>query len=168
MPNNKNFVQFSKPFVDALKETFSLMVQTDLNAHSPQIKNSVIAKGDISALIGMNGKVDKDGEEKGFKGLLVISWPEDVYIKFASRMLYEDFDGYCDEISDSGAEIVNIVMGNAKGQLNPLGYKIEMASPSTVKGTNHEIKYPPNTTVIEITLSSDIGDFTLELCYQEI
>lgn len=168
MPNISNFVQFSKPFVDALKETFSLMAQTDLNAHSPEIKNSSIAKGDISALIGMNGKIEKDGEEKDFKGLLVISWPEEVYVKFASRMLYEDFDGYCEEISDSGAEIVNIVMGNAKGQLNPQGYKIEMASPSTVKGKDHEIKYPPNTTVIAITLSSDIGDFTLELCYQEL
>lgn len=168
MSDISNFVQFSKPFIDALKETFSLMAQTEITAHSPEIKTSAVAKGDISALIGMNGKIEKDDGEKDFKGLLVISWPEDVYIKFASRMLFEDYKEYCDEISDSGAEIVNIVMGNAKGQLNPQGYKIEMASPSTVKGKAHEIKYPPNTTVIAITLTSDIGDFTLELCYQEL
>lgn len=167
MSQNSNFVQFSKPFVDALKETFSLMAQTEITTHSPQIKEGNVAKGDISALIGMNGKVEKDGEEKDFKGLLVISWPEEVYVKFASRMLFEDYTEYCDEISDSGAEIVNIVMGNAKGQLNPQGYKIEMASPSTVRGKNHEIKYPPNTTVIAMTISSDIGDFTLEICYME-
>jgi chemotaxis protein CheX len=99
---------------------------------------------------------------------MAISWPEDVYIKFASKMLFEEFDEYCDEISDSGAEVVNIVMGNAKGQLNPLGFKLEMATPSTIKGKQHEIRYPAKTTVIEITVSSDIGDFTLELCYQDI
>lgn len=168
MSSNSNFVQFSKPFVDALKETFSLMAQTEITAHSPTIKQGNVAKGDISALIGMNGKVEKDGEEKDFKGLLVISWPEDVYIKFASRMLFEEYTEYCEEISDSGAEIANIVMGNAKGQLNPEGYKIDMASPSTVRGKNHEIKYPPNTTVIAITITADIGDFTLEICYMEV
>lgn len=167
MTVNSNFVQFSKPFVDALKETFSLMAQTEITAHSPEIKSGTVARGDISALIGMNGKLERDGEVKDFKGLLVISWPEDVYIKFASRMLFEEYTEYCDEISDSGAEIVNIVMGNAKGELNPQGYKIEMASPSTVRGKSHEIKYPPNTIVVATTISSDIGDFTLEICYLE-
>ena len=167
MSGSSNFLQFSRPFIEALKETFSLMVQTQINAHSPEIKTSPMAKGDISAIIGMNGIVDTSSGPKDFKGLLVISWPEEVYVKVASRMLYEDYQEYCDEISDSGAEIVNIVMGNAKNGLTPLGFKIDMASPSTVRGKQHEIKYPPKTTVIAITISSDIGDFTLELCYQE-
>lgn len=167
MSAKSNFVQFSKPFIDALTETFELMVQTEIKCHSPKIKANQVAKGDITAIIGMNGVLEQDGEQKDFRGLMAISWPEDVYVKFASRMLFEDFDGYCDEISDSGAEIVNIVMGNAKGQLNPLGFKLEMATPSTIRGKQHEIKYPAKTTVIEITVSSDIGDFSLELCYQD-
>jgi chemotaxis protein CheX len=164
---SSNFVQFSKPFLDALKETFELMVQTELKPHSPKIKESNVAKGDITAIIGMNGDLEKDGETKEFKGLLAISWKEDVYIKFASRMLMDDYKEYCEEISDSGAEVVNIVMGNAKSGLAPLGFKIGMATPTTIRGTNHEIKYPPKTTVIEITIDSDLGPFSLELCYQE-
>lgn len=167
MTGTNNFIQFSRPFIEALKETFALMAQTQINPHSPKIKETAVAKGDISALIGMNGKIETEDGEKDFKGLLVISWPEEVYVKFASRMLFEEYAEYCDEISDSGAEIVNIVMGNAKNGLTPLGFKIDMASPSTIKGKDHEVKYPPNTTVIAITISSDIGDFTLELCYQE-
>jgi chemotaxis protein CheX len=168
MTGNQNFLQFSRPFLDALKETMSLMAQTEIKAHSPKIKTTAIAHGDISALIGMNGKINSNGGQKDFKGLMVISWPEPVYIKMASRMLYEDYTEYCDDISDSGAEIVNIVMGNSKAALNKLGFQIEMASPSTIRGKAHEIKYPANTTVVEIVISSDIGDFTLELCYQEI
>lgn len=166
--SDQRFVQFSKPFIDALKETFSMMVQTDITTHSAKIKTGAVATGDISAVIGMNGGVEIDGDKKDFKGLMVISWPEDLYIKLASRMLFEEFTEYCDEISDSGAEISNIVMGNAKGGLAPLGYKIEMATPTTIRGKQHEIRYPPKTTVIAITVTCDLGDFTLELCYQEL
>ncbi len=165
--SENNFVQFSKPFIDALKDTFEMMVQTKLETLSPKIKTTAVANGDITALIGMNGSVARDGAEKDFKGLLAISWPEDVYVKLAGRMLFEEYTEYCDDISDSGAEICNIIMGNAKSGLTPLGYKIEMATPSTVKGKNHEIKYPNGTTVIEIEISCDVGNFTLELCYQE-
>ena len=165
--SDKNFVSFSKPFIDALKETFEMMVQTEIKAHSPKIKESPKAKGDITALIGMNGIVEKDGQQKDFKGLMALSWPEELYIKLAGRMLFEEYTEYCDEISDSGAEICNIVMGNAKNGLTPLGYKIDMATPSTIRGKNHEIKYPAKTTVVEIVISCDLGDFALELCYQE-
>ena len=168
MSIKSNFVQFSKPFINALTDTFKLMVDTDIKCHSPKIKDNKTAKGDITAMIGMNGVLESNGTSKDFRGLMAISWPEDVYIKFASKMLYEEFTEYCDEISDSGAEVVNIVMGNAKGQLSPLGFKLEMATPSTIRGKQHEIRYPSKTTVIEITVSSDIGDFTLELCYQDI
>lgn len=166
--SDSNFVEFSRPFINALKETFEMMVQTEIKAHTPKIKTSAVAHGDISAIIGMNGQVEKDGETKDFKGLLALSWPEEVYVTLAGRMLFEEYTEYCEEISDSGAEIANIVMGNAKGQLANSGYKIGMASPTTIRGTNHEIKYPPKTTVIEITISTDVGDFALELCYQEI
>jgi chemotaxis protein CheX len=166
--SESHFVKFSKPFLDALKDTFEMMVQTNINPHSPSIKTNSVATGDISSMIGMNGVVEVDGETKDFKGLMVISFPEDIYIKLASRMLFEEYTEYCDEISDTGAEICNIVMGNAKNGLTSLGYKIEMASPSSVRGKDHEIKYPPKTTVISMKIGCDLGDFSLELCYQEI
>lgn len=162
------FVEFSKPFIDGLKETYSVMMSTELKAHSPSIKENAVASGDISAIIGMNGVFKGDDVEADFKGLLIISWPEEVYIKTASAMIMEEYTEYNEEISDVGAEISNIVMGNAKKVLIDMGYQIEMATPSTVRGNNHEIKYPPKTTVVAITVSSDLGDFTMEICYQEL
>lgn len=164
---DSTFVNFSKPFLDALSETYEMMVQTKIKTHSPKIKESTLASGDISALIGMNGKVERNGEEKDFKGIMVISWPEDLYVKLAGKMLFEEYTEYCDDIADTGAEICNIVMGNAKNALSTMGYKIEMATPSTIKGKDHEIKYPDKTTVVDITVSCDEGSFNLELCYQE-
>ena len=162
-----DFVNFSRPFIDALSETFETMVQTSIKAHSPAIKKTARANGDVSAMIGMNGTLESNGKTSPFKGLLVLSWPEEVYIKIASAMLMEEYTEYNEEISDTGSEIANIVMGNAKNGLTPLGFKIEMATPTTVRGKAHEIKYPPKTTVVAMTITCDHGEFTLELCYQQ-
>lgn len=163
--SQSSLVQFSKPFLDALTDTFSKMLETEIKVHTPILKTERVANGDISAMIGMNGKRDHNGEQHDFRGLLVLSWYEPIYVKLASRMLMEEYEEYCDEISDFGAEIANIVMGNAKSGLNPLGYQIEMATPSTVSGKDHCIKYVNNSTIIGMTVSCDVGDFTLELCY---
>ncbi len=165
--SRNHFALFSKPFILALRETFEVMVQTQVTPHSPKLKRVLSCHGDITAIIGMNGKVERDGTEKEIKGLLSLTWPEDVYIKHAGKMLFDEFDEYCDEIADTGAEIVNIVMGNAKNEIARMGYKIEMATPSTIRGKNHEIKYPQNSTVVEITMSTEEGDIQLEICYQE-
>lgn len=163
-----DFIIFTKPFIDALQNTFKTMVSTDIKAHSPKLKTTSVAKGDISAIIGMNGVKKVNDSENEFKGLLVLTWPEDVYLKIAGAMLFEDFEEYCEEISDSGAEISNIVMGNAKSVLVQNGFHIDMATPTTVRGKDHEVKYPTKATVIEITISCDYGDFNMEICYQQI
>ena len=165
--SNKSFVNFSKPIVDGLKETFSMMIGTEIEIHSPQIKKNSRVKGDITATIGMNGNLEKNGQSQPFKGLVALSLKESTYLKIASAMLMEDYTEYNEEVSDVGSEIVNIVMGNAKKELAPQGYKIEMATPSTVRGKNHEIRYPPETQIVETVVSCEFGDFTLEICYQE-
>lgn len=167
MSSNEHFITFAKPFIDALSDTFETMVQSKIKAHTPTIKEESTAKGDITSLIGMNGEVERDGKVNPIKGLLAISFPLPVYLKIASAMLMEEYTEFNEEIADTGSEIANIVMGNAKNGLNAQGYKIEMASPSTVRGPEHHITYPSGTTVIEVTVSSDHGDFSLELCYQE-
>lgn len=162
------FVEFSKPFIDGIKETFNIMMEVDVRIHSPSIKSDNKAKGDISAIIGMNGNLEKQENNKPFKGQMVLSWTEEVYVNMANKMLMEEYTEYNEEIQDAGAEISNIVMGNAKKFLNPMGYKIEMATPSTIRGKGHEIIYPPDTTIVEIKVSSSLGDFMMELCYLEL
>lgn len=167
MEETKSFLTFAQPFIKALKETFSVMMQNEIKIHSPKIKSSIQSQGDITATIGMNGIFEKEEKQIKFKGMLAITWKENVYLKMASGMLFQEYTEYCDDVSDAGAEIINIVMGNAKKELAPLGYKIEMATPSTIRGPNHEIRYPPKTTVVESIVTSTFGDFIFEICYQE-
>ncbi len=118
-------------------------------------------------MIGMNGTLSQNGKDSEFNGLIALSFSKEVYLKIASAMLMQDFTDYNEDNEDVGAEIANIVMGNAKNALVAQGYKIGMSSPTRIKGKDHEIKYPNNTTVIETVMKTPWGDFTFDICFRE-
>ena len=167
MPQNENFLVFAKPFVEALKNVFETMVFTKIEANKPTFKTDSLTRGDVSAVMGMNGVYQKDSEETDFKGMLVISWPYETYTKTASAMLMEEYPEYCEDIADVGGEISNMIMGNAKRELNGLGYKLEMSIPSMIGGKDHSITYPDGVKVILIPLSCSHGEFFMEICYKD-
>jgi len=164
----KNFLEFSKPFIEGLKEVFSTMMQTEVTPCSPKLKDCALTLGEFTAVIGMNGKLNKNGQSKNFRGQIGVSFSEEVFLKVASAMLMEEYTEYCEDIADTAGEIVNIVMGSAKKSLAPEGYEIGMATPTTIKGKNVEIKYPKGASTIVTAIESDLGTFTFEICYQEI
>lgn len=160
----ENYFLFTRPFVSAFSETISTMGGIQILSTKHSLKKQSSNLGDISAIIGINGLRN----DKTIKGSMLISWKEENYLRMASRILMEEYKEFNSEIADTGAEICNIVMGNAKRDLNELGYKIEMATPNTVQGKNHSIQHPPNVSIIEIRFETDIGMIQMELSYQEI
>lgn len=167
MPITKHYLEFSRPFIEALKETFEVMMSSSIKGKSPRIKTDQLTSAEITSVIGMNGSVDRDGEKKSFRGQIGVSFSKPVFLKVASAMLMEEFTEYNEDIADTGAEIVNIVMGNAKKALAKSGYEIGMATPTTIIGKEVEIKYPKSTTVVETTIESEFGEFVFEICYLE-
>ncbi len=166
---NTSFLTFSKPFVDAVKNVFQTMVFLNSIAPAkPELKADSTSRGDVSAVIGMNGNLVRNEKKIPFKGLMVLSWPYPTYFKMSEKMLGEPYTSFCKDIADVGAEISNMVMGNAKRDLNPLGFFIEMAIPTTINGQGHSLKYPDNTKIILIPIKTEIGDFYMELCYEEL
>ncbi|HLE11165.1 MAG: hypothetical protein A2504_16795 [Bdellovibrionales bacterium RIFOXYD12_FULL_39_22] len=165
---SNNFIEFSKPFIDAAKNVFETMVFTKLEPQKPFIKKDNVSRGDVSAVLGMSG-VLKTGD-KGpveFKAMFVLSWPYETYFKVASAMLMATYTTYCEEISDAGGEICNMVTGNAKRDLAVMGYSSNMSIPSMIEGAGHTIKYPPGTKIIVIPITSAHGPMFMELCYKE-
>ncbi len=167
MAGETRFIEFSKPFIDAAKNVFETMVFTKLEPSKPSIKNDNLSKGDITAVLGLSGEVEKNGSKVPYKAMLVFSWPFDTYFKVASAMLSDTYTSYCPEIHDVGGEIANMVMGNAKRDLKTMGYTSTMAIPSMIAGKDHTIKYPTGTTVIIIPIMSAHGQMYMELCYTE-
>ncbi|MDH4468703.1 MAG: chemotaxis protein CheX [Bacteriovoracaceae bacterium] len=161
------FLDFSKPFIDATKKVFETMVFTTLECGKPALKEGVSPYGDVTVLMGLNGKVKIDSMELPFRGMMVISFPMPTYLKIASAMLMGEYTSYSKEIGDVGAEISNIVTGNAKRTLRTLGYMIDMCIPSTVEGKDYKISYPEQTKIVMIPIKCNHGEFFMELTYQD-
>ncbi len=164
---NKRYLEFCKPFIDAIKEVYSTMMGTEINPQKPTFKDGKKSYGDYSSIMGINGTYEGGSVQKKFKGSLVLSWPEESYLKAASAMLMEEFTEFNDEISDVGMEIANITMGNAKKILSEAGYLIEMSIPTSVHGKNHEIKAQEKVVTITTPLECKFGTFYIELSYED-
>ena len=167
MSGESHFIEFSRPFVDAAKNVFETMVFTSLETQKPIIKNDFISRGDVSAVLGLSGELEKNGVRCHYKAMLVISFPYETYFKVSSAMLGETYTSYVPDIQDVGGEIVNMVMGNAKRDLKTMGYTSNMAIPSMLEGKSHSIRYPIGTHVVLIPFNSAHGPIFMELCYSE-
>lgn len=166
MSSTQQFIEFSRPFIQAAKLIFETMIFTKIEPGKPLIKKDFSSRGDISAIIGVTGKYNSGGTTEEVRGMMVLSWPMETYVKVANAMLMENHAEYNSAIADVGAEISNMVLGNAKRELNNVGYSLDMAIPSTVVGPKHSINYPTDSTVIIIPIVSAHGEFFMELCYK--
>lgn len=162
-----HFLEFSKPFIDAAKNVFETMVFCKLEPQKPSIKKDNISKGEVTAILGMSGMLERNGNNTHYQAQLVLSFPYTTYFKVASAMLREPHTSFNPEIYDAGAEIVNMIMGNAKNDLKRLGYGSNMAIPTTIEGKNHMITYPTGTVVVLIPINSVHGEMYMELCYTD-
>ncbi|MBC7538348.1 MAG: chemotaxis protein CheX [Bacteriovorax sp.] len=167
MSGESHFIEFSRPFIEATKNVFKTMAFTSLETQKPIIKSDSISRGDVSAVLGLSGEMEKNGTRCQYKAMLVISFPYETYFQIASAMLGETYTSYVPDIHDLGGEIVNMVMGNAKRDLKTMGYTSNMAIPSMIEGKNHSIKYPSGTNVVLIPFNSNHGPIFMELCYIE-
>ena len=167
MASATNFIEFSRPFINAAKNVFETMVFTKLEPQKPGLKKSQVSNGDVSSVLGLSGELTKGGDTIEYRAMLVLSWPYETYFKVASAMLMETYEEYNDDIADVGGEVCNMIMGNAKRDLAVMGYSSNMAIPSIIEGPKHTIKYPVGTTVVEIPINSAHGKMFMELCYAE-
>ena len=100
---NSNFLEFSKPFIEAAKNVFETMVFTKLEPGKPQVKKGSMSKGDVSAVLGLSGTLTQNGKERSYRAMLVLSFPYDCYIKLASAMLMEEYTEFNEDIRDENA-----------------------------------------------------------------
>jgi chemotaxis protein CheX len=159
---------FAKPFVDAAKVILETMAHTQLVPCEPEIRNDEISKGDYSSILGISGEFSTGSGESGrYKGMIVVSFPEATYLKIASAIFGEEYSEYSNDLADLGTEIDNMIVGNAKRELQEMGFTSNMAIPSSISGPGYKISYPGPTTVTIIPIDCDHGRFYIEAAYQE-
>lgn len=148
---------FINPFLNATLHV--LKVQANVVAVPEKIylkKSGDSLSGDISGFIGL--------VSDSFNGSVVISFPQQTFLKIMSEMLGETYTELTKDIIDGAGEITNMIFGQAKTVLNDKGYGIKIAIPSVISGKNHSLSAMTNGPIVVIPFDSPAGKFFVEIC----
>lgn len=153
-------INFVNPFLGATLNV--LKVQAGIEAEPGKIslkKAGEPLKGDVSGVIGIVSET--------FNGCVVISFPENTFLKVMSGMLGEDLTEMNQDIVDGAAEITNMIFGQSKVVLNERGYGINIALPQVVTGKGHSLQSMNKGPTVLIPFKSTAGEFFVEICLSE-
>ena len=157
-------MNFIKAFVGATIKT--LQVQAQVESTQGKIRYAATHKslpGAVSGAIIVEGK-------KIDTYLLIISFPEKTFLGIMSLLLGETITQLTDEIADGATEILNIIFGQAKIEINKTDNTITPSLPILCKGKELDISDPKkkvladflkNSKNIIIPFESSVGEFSV-------
>ena len=125
--------QYIQPFIKVCKSVFRDFLNLELEAKVPYlIDKNQASEWDLSAIIGLSGEA---------RGAVVISMKQELAIKLTSILTGKPDVITRDEIIDAVGEIVNIVAGNVKYDLES-SFKLFISLPTIIEGKEHTISWP--------------------------
>lgn len=99
-----------------------------------------------------------------FKGVISLNYEESLYLAMMSHMLGEKLTEITDELQDGAAEILNMVYGAAKTQLNSKGYSLQKAIPTVIRGSDIKTHHGAhNAPTIVVPMRASVGQLHLEI-----
>lgn len=147
---------YAKPFIRATKEILMAMANFDVTANTPYIKKDKIARGDISAVIGITGEKN---------GTFSISFDQKTAIHLVKQILGDAIEDIVQDVQDAVGEIANMISGQARVGLAEMGVKLQGSTPTVIMGANHSIAHMSSALVMAIPFTCAAGSFTLEFCF---
>ncbi|MDR0451554.1 MAG: chemotaxis protein CheX [Treponema sp.] len=125
--------KYIQPFIDVCKNVFKEFIGFDLTAGRPYFADTnAITDWDISAIIGLTGEA---------RGAVVMSMKKDLAVKVTDILTGTRHTALDDEVVDAVGEIVNIIAGNVKKNLEE-AFRLVISLPTIVQGAEHEVKWP--------------------------
>lgn len=147
---------YIRPFISAVQNVFSMMVQLQITIQDPVIKTESHATFDVSGIIGLSGDV---------VGNVVLSFPTDSAERIVTLFTGMEMTSDHEDFADAIGELVNMVTGNAKADFEDR--EVSISCPSVVIGHDHTIGRPKEIPCVAIPCQSDCGDFVIEVCIQD-
>jgi chemotaxis protein CheX len=150
-------VTFINPFIKSTVHVLKTVASTEVKPGKPFLKDSEVAMGDVSGVIGLTGDVC---------GTISVSFTDKSILAIVSDMFGEEITEMNEEIKDAVGEIANMISGQARQELEGLGRSLTAAIPTVVMGKNHSITHITTYPIIAIPFSTDHGKFTIEVCFE--
>lgn len=152
---NMDFIQ---PFLVATKKVLEIQCQTKISPKTPKIRDVDVASAAIIGSILL--------ESKGRRGRFSISFSMDVFRSIYFNMFGEKVEELTPDIADAVSEIVNIIYGQAKIELNKHGFQFDRAFPSAHFGAGlASFKYSVGRAVV-LPFDSDSGLIEVDIEFE--
>jgi CheY-specific phosphatase CheX/anti-anti-sigma regulatory factor len=152
---NMDFIQ---PFLLATKKTFETQIQTTIKPLTPSLKKGSQSGVDIASVLTL--------VSNGMSGSFVLCFSEEVFLKVYGSMVGESFDKITPEIEDAASEIVNIIYGLAKVDLNAKGYTFPKAFPTVLRGEKISIRQSGSKPAVIMPFETGLGKFHIEIEFE--
>jgi chemotaxis protein CheX len=129
--------QYLQPFIQVTTSVFLDMLNETITPERAYfIKKEAFLDWDISGVIALTGEV---------KGLVAISMKSCTATKLTDKLTGSDKLSTGQDVTDAIGEIVNIIAGNVKKNLEDM-FKIIISLPKVVRGKAHLIVIPDERT----------------------
>ena len=106
-------------------------------------------RGEVSSIIEIKSTT--------FKGFLALTFEKNSFLEIVGKMLGEDQPELDEKNWDAAGELNNIILGNAKSELNHYGF--QMTTPKIFKGTDTRLSCPEGSAAMMIPFKSSRGQF---------
>ena len=127
--------KYIQPFIDACKSVFKDFLGAELTEERPYFaETGAVQEWDLSAVIGLTGEA---------RGAVVISMKKDLAVKLTGILTGSEHTSIDDDVVDAIGEIVNIIAGNVKKNLEE-AFRLVISIPTIVQGREHSVKWPSN------------------------
>jgi chemotaxis protein CheX len=125
--------RYIQPFINVSKNVFKNLLNVDIDAGRPHFSDEAsYPNWDISGIIWLTGEAH---------GAVVISMKKDLAIELTQILTEKDHNDFDDEVVDSVGEIVNIIAGNVKHDLEN-SFRLVISLPTVINGDNNTIQWP--------------------------
>lgn len=146
------------PFIESVQNLFVSMLDCKANPGKARLVDGVENPGDITALIGLSGPV---------RGNVALTFPVETVLAIINRMLGSKIQVVDELVTDSVAELVNMVAGGAKKKLSSdNGPPIDLGLPTVLSGNEYVVQHPSKSIWFEVPFTSDLGPFTLHVTFE--
>lgn len=139
----------------SLHNIFHTMVGLEIEAGTPEAKPDQMARGEVSALIGM--------EAENVHGSIALTLNRASVGEIFRRLEGEEIVDFDKEASDLAGELVNMLAGGAKRILAEKGFDFDMQSPRMMVGENHKIEHHYQGQTVLLPICVGQSEFFMEL-----
>ena len=148
-------VKFINPFVHGTVEAMKKIARIDSKPGKVYLKESNVAAGDVSGIIGIAGDVT---------GSLAISFTETGICNIVSSLRGEQHTAADREVFAAVRDITRMILAVARISIEKEGLKVYAAQPTVVYGKSHTIESMFDSPSIAIPFSTETETFVVDIC----